>query len=76
MAAPSPEIAAAWRAGRPVAGVTFAHDDLVTIMAGEHTGNVGSLVALAQVEPEVVYDVEIDTNFIVPAGQAQIELAD
>ncbi|MBS0192977.1 MAG: hypothetical protein JSR34_01895 [Proteobacteria bacterium] len=76
MTAPSPEITAAWRAGQPVAGVTFAREDLVTILAGEHTGNVGSLIALAQVEPEVIYEVEIDTNFVVPAKQSEIERAD
>ncbi len=76
MAAPSSDIVAAWRGGKPVAGVSFALDDLVTILAGEHTGNVGSLVAITQVEPDVVYDVEIDTNFIVPAKQSEIQLAD
>ena len=76
MAAPSPDIIAAWRAGQSVPGVGFAHEDLVTILAGEHTGNVGALVSLAQVEPEVVYNVEIDTNFVVPAKQSEIELAD
>ncbi|HEY2346594.1 MAG TPA: hypothetical protein VGH80_12080 [Xanthomonadaceae bacterium] len=76
MAAPSPDIVNAWRAGQPVPGVGFAPDDLVTILAGEHTGNVGSLVSLEQVEPEVVYHVEIDTNFVVPAKQSEIEMAD
>ena len=76
MAAPTPDIVAAWRAGQSVPGVTFAHEDLVTLLAGEHTGNVGSLVSLEQVDPEVVYNVEIDTNFVVPAKQSEIELAD
>ena len=68
------ELQAAWRAGKPVGGVHFAHDDLVTILAGEHTGNVGSLVAIEQLEPEVVFLVEIDSGFNVPARQADIEL--
>jgi hypothetical protein len=76
MTAPTPDIVAAWRSGQPVAGVSFALDDLVTILAGEHNGNVGSLVSLAQVEPDVVYHVEIDTNFVVPAKQSEIERAD
>ncbi|MBS0575185.1 MAG: hypothetical protein JSS45_01990 [Proteobacteria bacterium] len=76
MPAPSPDIIAAWRAGQPVAGVSFAHDDLVTLLAGEHTGNVGSLVSIREIAPEVIYDVEIDTNFVVPARQSQIQLAD
>ena len=76
MASLSPEIQAAWRAGNPPGGVTFAFDDLVTLTAGEHTGNVGTLVAIEQLEPEVVYSVEIDTNFVVPARQSEIEMAD
>lgn len=76
MAALSSDILAAWRGGQAIPGVTFAPEDLVTLLAGEHAGNVGSLVALEQVEPEVIYQVEIDTNFIVPARQSQIELAD
>jgi ribosomal protein S4E len=76
MASTSPEVQAAWRAGNPVAGVNFAHDDLVTILAGEHTGNVGSLVSIEQLEPEVVYLVEIDSGFNVPAKQSEIERVD
>lgn len=76
MAAPSTDIIAAWRAGQTVAGVTFAFDDLVVLLAGEHTGNVGSLVSIRELDPEVVFDVEIDTNFVVPARQSEIQLAD
>jgi hypothetical protein len=72
----SNDILSAWRARQTVAGVNFAHDDLVTLLAGEHAGNVGSLTSIEQVEPEVVYNVEIDTNFVVPAKQSEIELAD
>jgi len=74
MASLSPELQATWRAGKPVGGVNFAHDDLVTILAGEHTGNVGSLVAIEQLEPDVVFQVEIDSGFNVRARQADIEL--
>lgn len=71
----SAELQHAWRAGDPVDGVHFAHDDLVTILAGEHTGNVGSLVAIEQLEPDVVFLIEIDSGFNVMARQADIELA-
>ena len=76
MAAPSSEQIAAWRAHQPLDGVRFEHEDLVTILAGEHTGNVGALISIDQLEPEVVFQVEIDTNFIVPAKQDEIEKAD
>ena len=74
MASLSAELQAAWRSGKPVGGVNFAHDDLVTILAGEHTGNVGSLVSIEQLEPEVVFLVEIDSGFNVSARQVDIEL--
>ena len=76
MTAPTPDILNAWREHRPVDGVTFSHDDLVTILAGEHTGNAGTLILIEQLDPEVVYQVEIDTNFVVPAKQSEIALAD
>jgi ribosomal protein S4E len=76
MAAPSAEIIHAWRTHQQVAGVTFAHDDLVTLLAGEHAGNVGSLTSIEQLEPDVIYNVEIDTNFVVAAKQSEIEMAD
>lgn len=76
MASLSPELQAAWRAGKTVGGVNFAHDDLVTILAGEHKGNVGSLVAIEQLEPEVVFLVEIDSGFNVAARQSEIELTE
>ena len=72
----SNDILNAWRAQQAVVGVNFALDDLVTLLAGEHAGNVGSLVSIEQVEPEVVFMVEIDTDFVVPARQSEIELAD
>ena len=72
----SNDILATWRARQPVAGVNFAHDDLVMLNTGEHAGNVGSLTSIEQVEPEVIYLVEIDTNFVVPAKQSELELAE
>lgn len=72
----SSDILNAWRARQPVPGVNFGFDDLVTLLGGEHAGNVGSLVSIEQIEPEVVFMVEIDTNFVVPARQSEIELAD
>ncbi len=72
----SNDILSAWCARQSVAGVNFGHDDLVTLLAGDHAGNVGSLTTIEQIEPEVIFLVEIDTNFVVPAKQSEIELAD
>ena len=63
-------------AGRPVPGVAFAHDDLVTIGAGEQAGNVGSLVALVAVGDDPVYRVEIDSGFEVDVAQSNLSRAD
>jgi hypothetical protein len=76
MATPSPDIINAWRAHQTIYGVNFAHDDLVTILAGEHAGNVGSLVSIEQLEPEVIFLIEIDSGFNVAARQSEIELTD
>jgi len=56
--------------------VDFAYDDLVTILAGEHAGNVGSLVSIEQLEPEVIFLIEIDSGFNVAARQSEIERVD
>jgi hypothetical protein len=63
-------------AGRPLPGVTFARDDLVEILAGDQTGNVGSLVALAALGDDPVYVVEIDSGFEVEVAQSGLKLAD
>ena len=76
MATPSPDIINAWRAHQLVASVDFAYDDLVTILAGEHAGNVGSLVSIEQLEPEVIFLIEIDSGFNVAARQSEIERVD
>jgi arginase family enzyme len=63
-------------AQRPLPGVSFAHDDLVTILAGEHTGNVGTLLALAALGDDPVFVVEIDSGFEVEVPQSGLCRAD
>jgi hypothetical protein len=65
-----------FRDGRPVPGVAFAHDDLVTIGAGDQAGNVGSIVALVDVCEDPVYRVEIDSGFEVDVAQSNLARAD
>jgi hypothetical protein len=65
-----------FKAGRPLPGVALAHDDLVTIGAGEHAGNVGSIVALADLCDDPVYRVEIDSGFEVDVAQSNLSRAD
>jgi len=63
-------------AGRPVANVAFAHDDLVTILSGDNAGNVGTLVRLAACGDDPVYVVEIDSGFEVEVAQSALERAE
>ena len=65
-----------FEAGRPLPGVSFAHDDLVTIGAGEQAGNVGSIVALVALGDDPVYRVEIDSGFEVEVAQSNLSRAD
>lgn len=65
-----------FRAGRPLPGVAFAHDDLVTIGAGEQAGNVGSIVALVALGDDPIYRVEIDSGFEVDIAQSNLQRAD
>jgi hypothetical protein len=65
-----------FEAGRSPPGVAFAHDDLVTIGAGEHAGNVGSIVALVDLCDDPVYRVEIDSGFEVDVAQSNLTRAD
>jgi hypothetical protein len=63
-------------AHRPLPGVAFAHDDLVTITRGEHAGNVGSLIRVEQLGDDPVYLVEIDSGFEVEVAQSGLQRAD
>jgi hypothetical protein len=65
-----------FKAGQAPAGCTFAHDDLVTIGAGDQSGNVGSIVALVDVCDDPVYRVEIDSGFEVDVAQSNLSLAE
>jgi hypothetical protein len=70
---PTPEQQADFRAHRPLPGVNFAYDELVTITEGEHTGNVGSVIAVESLGDDPVYLVEIDSGFEVPVAQSCLQ---
>jgi hypothetical protein len=65
-----------FKAKRPLAGVQFAHDDLVEITSGEHAGNVGTLIAIAALGEDPVYLVEIDSGFEVEVPQSGLSRAE
>jgi hypothetical protein len=76
MTQPTPQQQDDFRAGRPLPGVAYAHDDLVTIGAGEQAGNVGSILALVDLCDDPVYRVEIDSGFEVDVAQSNLTRAD
>jgi hypothetical protein len=76
MTAPTPQQQQDFLDGRPLPGVAFAHDDLVTISNGDHAGNVGSIVAVLSLGDDPVYRVEIDSGFEVDVAQSNLARAD
>ena len=75
MTQPTPQQQDDFLAGR-LPGLAFAHDDLVTIGAGEQAGNVGSILALVDLCDDPVYRVEIDSGFEVDVAQSNLTRAD
>jgi hypothetical protein len=73
---PTPQQLQDFLDGQPLPGVAFAHDDLVTIGAGEHAGNVGSILAVVALGDNPVYRVEIDSGFEVDVAQSDLTRAD
>ena len=73
---PTPQQLQDFLAGQPLPGLAFAHDDLVTIGAGEQAGNVGSILAVVALGDDPVYRVEIDSGFEVDVAQSNLGRAD
>jgi hypothetical protein len=51
-----------WLAGEAVPGVAFAHNEVVEVVTGPHTGTRGAIVLLLGVEPEPVYLVQLGSK--------------
>lgn len=73
---PTPQQLQDFLAGRPLPGVAFAPDDLVMIGAGEHAGNLGSILAVVALGDDPVYRIEIDSGFEVEVAQSNLARAD
>jgi hypothetical protein len=76
MTTPTPQQLQDFLDGRALPGVAFAHDDLVAIGAGEHAGNVGSILAVVALGDDPIYRVEIDSGFEVDVAQSNLSRAD
>ena len=48
-----------WFAGEAVPGAAFRLNDSVEILAGEHTGNGGTVISIERLTPEPIYLVEL-----------------
>jgi hypothetical protein len=60
-----------WLNGDRIAGVEFAHNSLVEIIAGPHIGQRGWLVTL-DVQTDPLYTIELESGEDVDVHQSQI----
>ena len=60
-------------AHRPIAGVTFEHDDFVEVVAGEHKGKKGNLVNIAQLTSDPLFILELESGHDIHVRQSDIQ---
>ena len=63
---------AAFLAHQPILGVTFEHNDEVRVIAGEHKGKKGWLVAIVELGADPLYTVELETGSDVRVRQSHM----
>ena len=56
------EIAVLWFGFQPIPGVAFGLNDAVRITAGEHLGELGSVISVESVEPIPRYMIELGSG--------------
>jgi hypothetical protein len=68
------ELERLWASVPGIEGVAFKFNDAVRIKAGEHAGEMGSVVSLLAVEPMPTYVVELSqSGKSLTLGQSQLE---
>ena len=68
------ELERLWASVPGIDGVAFKFNDAVRIKAGEHAGEIGSVVSLLAVEPMPTYVVELSlSGKSLTLGQSQLE---
>jgi len=66
---PSLDISNAFLAHEPIEGITFEHNDYVSIVSGPYAGQQGSLVSIKIIEPEPCYTVESESGIDIDVKQ-------
>lgn len=54
-------------------GVTYRHNEYVTVIAGEYVGTAGSLVSVEDLGNDPVFLIELDRGFDALVHQSEIE---
>jgi len=66
------DIHKAFLGGEPIPGISFVHNDYVSIVAGEHRGTKGSLVNVYELGHDPTYIVENEAGFDIIVYQSHI----
>lgn len=69
---PTPAQHEAFLAQELLPGVTFRHNEFVTVVAGEHQGSSGSLVSVEVLGDDPVFLLELERGFDVRVRQSEL----
>jgi hypothetical protein len=47
---------------RPLPGVALLHNDLVSVLRGEHAGNAGSVISVEELGKDPMYLIELESG--------------
>ena len=64
-----------WFARISIPGVLFEHNDSVSVVDGEYTGENGSLISVEELGQDPVYLVELGSGKDVQVFQSQLKLS-
>lgn len=64
-----------WLDGARLPNVHFLMNDYVEVIAGQHLGELGSVVSIYQVEPTLCYVVETETGKDIVVAESEIQIA-
>jgi ribosomal protein L24 len=64
-----------WLDGARLPNVHFLMNDYVDVIAGQHLGELGSVVSIYQFEPTPCYVVETETGKDIVVAESEIQIA-
>jgi hypothetical protein len=65
-----------WILGESVPGVRFKMCQSVRVVAGEHSGKLGELISLCELDPDPIFHLETSDGGDAKVSQSQIEAFD